>query len=153
MALSGLNLDRHDEDFQDTGQTEPGPDDTYVLTLDEISNLAHDGGKPAATLMNVVGLIAVGGGVRRTEWFCDWGGTDAGARSGRLAEQSAQAAGGVRHEWTESGAERRTQPVGAGWLGDSAVLPARSGWTTFFAQRPVQVFLRPGYRARPCSSA
>ncbi len=58
MALSGLRLDRHDEEFQDTGQTEPGPDDTYVLTLDEIGNLAHDGGKPAETLMNVVALIA-----------------------------------------------------------------------------------------------
>jgi glycogen phosphorylase len=57
MALSGLRLDQHDEEYQDAGQTEQSPDDTYVLTLDEISNLAHDGGKPAETLMNVVALI------------------------------------------------------------------------------------------------
>ena len=31
---------------------------THVLTLDEIGNLAQDGGKPAETLMNVVALIA-----------------------------------------------------------------------------------------------
>ena len=30
----------------------------YVLTLDEIGNLAAEGGKPAETLMNVVALIA-----------------------------------------------------------------------------------------------
>ncbi len=30
----------------------------YVLTIDEISNLAKEGGKPAETLMNVVALIA-----------------------------------------------------------------------------------------------
>src|ERR1700738_1792581 len=30
----------------------------YVLTLEEISNLTHEGGKPAETLMNVVALIA-----------------------------------------------------------------------------------------------
>src|ERR1700676_3385723 len=30
----------------------------HVLTLDEIANLAADGGKPAETLMNVVALIA-----------------------------------------------------------------------------------------------
>ena len=33
-------------------------DDHYVLTLEEISNLAQEGGKPAETLMNVVALIA-----------------------------------------------------------------------------------------------
>jgi len=33
-------------------------DDSLVLTLDEISNLAAEGGKPADTLTNVVGLIA-----------------------------------------------------------------------------------------------
>ena len=31
---------------------------SYVLTLEEIGNLAAEGGKPAETLMNVVGLIA-----------------------------------------------------------------------------------------------
>jgi starch phosphorylase len=33
-------------------------DANYVLTLEEIGNLAQEGGKPAETLMNVVGLIA-----------------------------------------------------------------------------------------------
>src|SRR6476660_3350251 len=31
---------------------------TYVLTLEEISSLAKEGGQPAETLMNVVALIA-----------------------------------------------------------------------------------------------
>jgi len=36
-----------------------GPiDESYVLTLEEIGNLATEGGKPAETLMNVVALIA-----------------------------------------------------------------------------------------------
>src|ERR1035438_5181535 len=40
--------------------TEPHdlPDANLVLTLEEISNLAAEGGKPADTLMNVVALIA-----------------------------------------------------------------------------------------------
>src|SRR6202171_4898251 len=33
-------------------------DANYVLTLEEIANLAAVGGKPAETLMNLVGLIA-----------------------------------------------------------------------------------------------
>ena len=33
-------------------------DASHVLTLEEIANLARDGGKPAETLMNVVALIA-----------------------------------------------------------------------------------------------
>ena len=33
-------------------------DSSYVLTLEEIGNLAKEGGKPAETLMNVVALIA-----------------------------------------------------------------------------------------------
>src|SRR5256885_7727074 len=32
--------------------------ESYVLTLDEIANLAAEGGQPAETLMNVVALIA-----------------------------------------------------------------------------------------------
>jgi starch phosphorylase len=40
------------------GQTEDTLDDSHVLTLEEISHLALDGGKPAETLMNVVALIA-----------------------------------------------------------------------------------------------
>ncbi len=38
--------------------TEGTLDTHHVLTLDEISNLAREGGKPAETLMNVVALIA-----------------------------------------------------------------------------------------------
>ncbi len=37
---------------------EPGSKDANVLTIEEISNLAGDGGAPAETLMNVVALIA-----------------------------------------------------------------------------------------------
>src|SRR5208283_4998380 len=40
------------------GQNEDMLDAKHVLTLDEVSNLAQDGGKPAETLMNVVALIA-----------------------------------------------------------------------------------------------
>jgi starch phosphorylase len=39
-------------------QTLPVGDASYVLTLEEIGNLAKEGGKPAETLMNVVALIA-----------------------------------------------------------------------------------------------
>ena len=40
------------------GPTAHAPDSNYVLTLEEISHLANEGGKPAETLMNVVALIA-----------------------------------------------------------------------------------------------
>src|SRR5512140_2078921 len=56
MALWDVKLDREDERIEDVTQTSPG--ENYVLTLDEIANLAHEGGKPAETLMNVVALIA-----------------------------------------------------------------------------------------------
>ena len=39
-------------------QTDSLLDPSYVLTLEEIGNLAAEGGKPAETLMNVVALIA-----------------------------------------------------------------------------------------------
>src|ERR1039458_6945344 len=39
-------------------QTHEATDASLVLTLEEISNLAAEGGKPADTLMNVVALIA-----------------------------------------------------------------------------------------------
>ncbi len=39
-------------------QTASARDESYVLTLEEIGNLAAEGGKPAETLMNVVALIA-----------------------------------------------------------------------------------------------
>ena len=35
-----------------------GPDPHYILTLEEIGNLARESGKPAETLMNLVALIA-----------------------------------------------------------------------------------------------
>ena len=41
-------------------QTDSLLDPSYVLTLEEIGNLAAEGGKPAETLMNVVALIAAG---------------------------------------------------------------------------------------------
>ena len=39
-------------------QPAPAHDENYVLTLEEIANLAAEGGKSAETLMNVVALIA-----------------------------------------------------------------------------------------------
>src|SRR6476469_4050365 len=39
-------------------QTDSLLDPSYVLTLEEIGNLAREAGKPAETLMNVVALIA-----------------------------------------------------------------------------------------------
>ncbi len=51
MVSQGLKLDRNDDQIHTR-------DVRYVLTLDEIGNLAREGGKPAETLMNVVALIA-----------------------------------------------------------------------------------------------
>src|SRR6266436_2225254 len=39
-------------------QPAPAQDESYVLTLEEIGNLAEASGKPAETLTNVVALIA-----------------------------------------------------------------------------------------------
>src|SRR4029077_11690499 len=47
-----------DERIQNMIHPAPAQDDSYVLTLEEIGNLAAEGGKPAETLMNVVALIA-----------------------------------------------------------------------------------------------
>src|SRR5438067_5008592 len=44
--------------IQMMSQPAPERDATHVLTLEEIGNLAAEGGKPAETLMNVVALIA-----------------------------------------------------------------------------------------------
>ncbi len=44
--------------MQSVSQTVYVRDASYVLTLEEIGNLAKEGGKPAETLMNVVALIA-----------------------------------------------------------------------------------------------
>jgi starch phosphorylase len=51
-------LTTDDERIQNMSQPAPAHDDSYVLTLEEIGNLAAEGGKPAETLMNVVALIA-----------------------------------------------------------------------------------------------
>jgi starch phosphorylase len=44
--------------IENVSQTASVRDESYVLTLEEIANLAAEGGKPAETLMNVVALIA-----------------------------------------------------------------------------------------------
>jgi starch phosphorylase len=51
-------LDRAKQVLQDVDQPAPAHDASHVLTLEEIANLAAEGGKPAETLMNVVALIA-----------------------------------------------------------------------------------------------
>ena len=52
------NRQRYDKGICDLSQRTQESDTGYVLTLDEIRNLAKGGGKPAETLMNVVALIA-----------------------------------------------------------------------------------------------
>src|SRR6266850_1747555 len=49
---------RNEEDSSPAIQPPPLGADLHVLTLEEIGNLAAEGGKPAETLMNVVALIA-----------------------------------------------------------------------------------------------
>lgn len=51
-------MDRAKQVLQDVDQPAPAHDASHVLTLEEIANLAAEGGKPAETLMNVVALIA-----------------------------------------------------------------------------------------------
>src|ERR1700737_2727445 len=51
-------LSPNDERIQIMSQPAPAHDDSYVLTLEEIGNLAAEGGKPAETRTNVVALIA-----------------------------------------------------------------------------------------------
>jgi starch phosphorylase len=51
-------LDRSDELVQDRNPDVCSLDASYVLTWEEIANLAAEPGKPAETLMNVVALIA-----------------------------------------------------------------------------------------------
>ena len=58
MALRDFGLNPNHEESQDVSQIAQARDPSYVLTLEEISNLAKGGGKPAETLMNVVALIA-----------------------------------------------------------------------------------------------
>src|SRR5260221_14487851 len=49
---------RNEEDLSPAIQPSPLGADLHVLTLEEIANLATEGGKSAETLMNVVALIA-----------------------------------------------------------------------------------------------
>jgi glycogen phosphorylase len=58
MAYPGIGLAQDDGGIRDLGVAGQIPNDSYVLTLDEIGSLAHESGKPAETLMNVVALIA-----------------------------------------------------------------------------------------------
>src|ERR1700687_5929944 len=51
-------LDQPNEPAQDQDHAARSLDASYVLTWDEIANLAAEPGKPAETLMNVVALIA-----------------------------------------------------------------------------------------------
>ena len=58
MASQDLKLNQNDEEVPDAGQTAKARESSHVLTLEDLANLAADGGKPAETLMNVVALIA-----------------------------------------------------------------------------------------------
>jgi len=51
-------LDQQNEVMDEAQSVTVSPTGASVLTLDEIANLAREGGKPAETLMNVVALIA-----------------------------------------------------------------------------------------------
>ena len=51
-------MDRDSEAVEEVGPGINSRDAGYVLTLEEIANLAAEGGQPAETLMNVVALIA-----------------------------------------------------------------------------------------------
>src|SRR6202521_107233 len=53
-----IKLDQPDEPVQAQDHAACSLDASYVLTWDEIANLAAEPGKPAETLMNVVALIA-----------------------------------------------------------------------------------------------
>jgi starch phosphorylase len=58
MAPSNAGTQRNEEELPSAKQTGQPQDASYVLTLEEIGNLAAEGGKPAETLTNVVALIA-----------------------------------------------------------------------------------------------
>src|SRR6202035_4438761 len=57
MAQPGAGQQRNDEEIPVAMQSSELMHSNYVLTLEEIGNLAAEGGKPAETLMNVVALI------------------------------------------------------------------------------------------------
>jgi len=58
MAPSNAGSQRSEEEVPAAVQSVQPRDAAYVLTLEEIGNLAAEGGKPAETLTNVVALIA-----------------------------------------------------------------------------------------------
>ena len=58
MGLEDVEVQSKDEGLQEMSQAGEAREPDYVLTLEEIGNLAAEGGKPAETLMNVVALIA-----------------------------------------------------------------------------------------------
>ena len=58
MGSQSLRFDRSNDEIENMSRTQVERDRSYVLTLEEIGNLAKEGGKPAETLMNVVALIA-----------------------------------------------------------------------------------------------
>jgi len=58
MGQPILAHERNEEELPAAMQTSELIRSSYVLTLEEIGNLAAEGGKPAETLMNVVALIA-----------------------------------------------------------------------------------------------
>ncbi|MBV9573657.1 MAG: alpha-glucan family phosphorylase [Acidobacteriales bacterium] len=58
MDPQDLRLNPHDIGVHSVAAAAPAPDSPFVLTLQEISELASSGNKPAETLMNVVALIA-----------------------------------------------------------------------------------------------
>ena len=57
MAQPSAGPQRNEEEIPAAMQTSELKHSSYVLTLEEIGNLAAEGGKPAETLMNVVALI------------------------------------------------------------------------------------------------
>ena len=60
MPQQSVRLSRadHEKEIENVTLNAQTRDESYVLTLEEIANLANEGGKPAETLMNVVALIA-----------------------------------------------------------------------------------------------
>src|SRR5689334_25435417 len=58
MASPGAPMNTTSEGIEDVSGNGRNRDEGYVLTFEEIGNLAREGGKPAETLMNVVKLIA-----------------------------------------------------------------------------------------------
>src|SRR6202166_3330896 len=57
MAQPSAGPQRNEEEIPAAMQSSDLIRSSYVLTLEEIGNLAAEGGKPAETLMNVVALI------------------------------------------------------------------------------------------------